>query len=99
MAQWKAAEKERLAKNNEIRKAHRAAVEEWSVEAALAKSERRRASWTKPKQPPLLKGDPKPVLRKQRRRTTEEPASAQESDSEGQTSDEEMDVDGDEYRN
>ena len=60
LAAWKKLEERRKEHNAEIRRAYQEGVKEWEVERDVAKSENRRAGWTKPKQGKLEKAIPWP---------------------------------------
>src|SRR5258707_3238716 len=60
LAAWKRLEEERKECNTEIRGAYQDAVKEWEDERDAAKSEGRRARWTKPKQGKLESAIPWP---------------------------------------
>ncbi|RXW17484.1 hypothetical protein EST38_g8369 [Candolleomyces aberdarensis] len=89
---WKLAEKARVARNEVIRQQHRDAVKEWEEESKLAKAEKRRARWTKPKMGPLEKAVPKPVLYKRKAKAMEGvEESDEDSDEDGIVIDEDLD--------
>ena len=59
LGEWKATENARVARNNERREEHRAAVKAWEAERDEAKQEKRIPQWNKPK----LDGIEKPIPR------------------------------------
>lgn len=63
ISEWKKEDKARIERNNECREKHQEAVKLWEAERDLAKSEKRRPHWKKPKlegiEPPI----PRPVLK------------------------------------
>jgi hypothetical protein len=85
VAQWKNNEVARKARNDAVRKSHQDAVKAWEAERDLAKEERRKARWTKPKQGLLEKPVPRP----------KKPDDKSESDEEGPDDDEDNAIDGD----
>jgi hypothetical protein len=60
VAEWKNNEAERKARNEEVRMVHQDAVKAWEAERDLAKAQRRKPRWTKPKQGLLEKPVPRP---------------------------------------
>jgi hypothetical protein len=60
VAEWKRNESARKARNDEVRTHHQVAVKAWEVERDLAKEEKRKPRWTKPKQGLLEKPIPRP---------------------------------------
>ena len=60
VAEWKKNEAERKVRNEEVRMVHQDAVKAWEAERDLAKEERRKPRWTKPKQGLLEKPVPRP---------------------------------------
>jgi hypothetical protein len=50
VAEWKRNESARKACNDEVQKFHQDAVKAWEAECDLAKEEKRRPQWTKPRQ-------------------------------------------------
>ncbi|KAJ2929523.1 hypothetical protein H1R20_g7583, partial [Candolleomyces eurysporus] len=84
LADWKASEKERVARNNEIRKLHKEALEEWNNEVKVAKSQGRKPAQEKPKMPPLEQATERPVLfrHKSKESANNEGSSNEEGDTE-----------------
>jgi hypothetical protein len=60
VAEWKNSEAERKARNEEVRMVHQDAVKAWEAERDLAKEQRRKPCWTRPKQGLLEKPVPRP---------------------------------------
>jgi len=59
LVQWKKLENERKGRNTEVQKAHLDATRLWEAEREVAKSEKRRPQWTKPKQGKIEKAIPR----------------------------------------
>jgi hypothetical protein len=60
LVEWKKLEDGRKERNVEIRRAYLDATKLWEAEREVAKSEKRRARWTKPKQGKMEKAIPRP---------------------------------------
>ncbi|KAF9007689.1 hypothetical protein BDZ89DRAFT_898224, partial [Hymenopellis radicata] len=63
IAIWTRNEEKRVARVNKKKADHREAVKEWERERNAAKSESRKARWTKPKLGPIEKQRPKPTMK------------------------------------
>lgn len=85
VAEWKNNEAARKAHNDKVQKSHQDAVKAWEAERDLAKEEKRKPRWTKPKQGILEKPVPRP----------KKPDDDTESDEDDEHEDEDNTIDGD----
>ena len=76
-------EEEWRSKDDVIQKAHQDAVQEWEAERDIAKQERRKLSWNKPKHPKL-----EPTIPRPKKPMEDEPEDDEEGD--GDDSDDDM---------
>jgi hypothetical protein len=60
IAEWKKNELARKSRNEEVRRVHQDAIKSWEVERDLAKGEKRKPRWVRPKQGLLEKPVPRP---------------------------------------